>query len=102
MDKAQIKRISKYESLLNEASDALAKLSEALDGYSAIQSHFGSLAKYLESQQWRKDVADDEAGKLPCDLKRGVLSQDGIWNALEAQKELLEQMKELVKCNHIN
>ena len=26
--------------------------------------------------------ADDEAGLLPKDLKRGVLSEDGLWNLL--------------------
>ncbi len=30
----------------------------------------------------------DEAGKSPEKLKRGVLSQDGIWNMLERNKEL--------------
>ena len=32
----------------------------------------------------------DEAGKFPEKLKRGVLSEDGIWNMLERNKELLE------------
>lgn len=30
----------------------------------------------------------DEAGKFPEKLKRGVLSQDGIWNILERNREL--------------
>ena len=34
----------------------------------------------------------DEAGKFPEKLKRGVLSEDGIWNMLERNKELLEQI----------
>ncbi|MBP3197255.1 MAG: DUF4298 domain-containing protein [Butyrivibrio sp.] len=32
----------------------------------------------------------DEEGLLPRDLKRGVLSEDGIYDALERNKELVE------------
>jgi hypothetical protein len=34
----------------------------------------------------------DEAGKYPEKLKRGVLSQDAIWNMLERNRELLERI----------
>ena len=33
-------------------------------------------------------VAADEAGNLPPDLKRGVLSEDGIWNLLSDYREI--------------
>ena len=32
--------------------------------------------------------AADEAGNLPPDLKRGVLSEDGIWNLLSDYREI--------------
>ena len=41
------------------------------------------LKEYYESPQWREDFEADEAGKFPKDLKRGVLSEDGIYNLLE-------------------
>ena len=40
------------------------------------------LTDYYEGGQWRHDYELDEAGLLPKDLKRGVLSQDGVWNFL--------------------
>ena len=40
------------------------------------------LARYYSSAQWRADYALDEAGLLPASLKRGVLSQDGVYNFL--------------------
>jgi hypothetical protein len=40
------------------------------------------LSAYYGSNDWKQDYADDEAGRLPKDLKRGVLSEDGIWNLL--------------------
>ena len=44
-----------------------------------------------------KIFADDEAGLLPADLKRGVLSEDGIWNLLVDVRELDYLMKVTAK-----
>ena len=41
-----------------------------------------ALIDYYESGQWLKDYEADERGELPRNLKRGVLSQDGLWNLL--------------------
>ena len=37
------------------------------------------LSAYYRSDAWKRDFAADEAGLLPKDLKRGVLSEDGIY-----------------------
>ncbi|MBQ6410959.1 MAG: DUF4298 domain-containing protein, partial [Atopobiaceae bacterium] len=41
-----------------------------------------SLAGYLDSGAWAEDFARDEAGELPADLRRGVLSEDAAYDAL--------------------
>ena len=41
------------------------------------------LDEYYRSPLWREDFEADEAGELPEDLPRGVLSEDGIYNSLE-------------------
>ena len=41
-----------------------------------------ALLDYYESGQWLKDYEADEQGQLPPTLKRGVLSQDGLWELL--------------------
>lgn len=40
------------------------------------------LLDYYEGGQWLLDYQADERGELSKDLKRGVLSQDGLWNLL--------------------
>ena len=40
------------------------------------------LLRYYEGGQWLLDYRADERGELPRDLKRGVLSEDGVWNLL--------------------
>ena len=45
-----------------------------------------TLTDYYESEDWLSDFELDETGRLPKDLKRGVLSEDGVWELLEALK----------------
>ena len=40
------------------------------------------LLDYYEGGQWLRDYELDEQGGLPTGLKRGVLSQDGVFNLL--------------------
>ncbi|MBR0106297.1 MAG: DUF4298 domain-containing protein [Lachnospiraceae bacterium] len=49
----QIERITHYETLLNEASDALALLGDALEGYRAVQGKIRELDAYYGSDEWR-------------------------------------------------
>lgn len=45
------------------------------------------LMRYYDSGQWLQDYQLDEAGLLPPTLKRGVLSQDGVYNFLTELKK---------------
>ena len=92
--KEQLQRIRQMERHLDRASAALKRLSSALDIYEEAQADIAALASYYGSDDWKQDFAADEAGLLPKDLKRGVLSEDGIWNLLEAHRELQERMKD--------
>ena len=75
------------------AASALKRLSSALDKYEEAKADIAALASYYGSDDWKQDFADDEAGRLPKDLKRGVLSEDGIWNLLEEYRELQNRIK---------
>lgn len=84
----QIERIKEMELRLERAAAAVMELSAALDKYEAVQEDIKVLDEYYGSNEWKQDFADDEAGLLPADLKRGVLSEDGIWNLLSDAREL--------------
>ena len=73
---------------MERAATAVMELSAALENYEAVQEDIAALNQYYGSEVWKQDFAADEAGLLPADLKRGVLSEDGIWNLLEDAKEL--------------
>ena len=86
--KKQLARIRQMERRFRAVSTALKRLNAALDKWEAVQDDIAALSEYYSSQEWRKDFEDDEAGLLPEDLKRGVLSEDGLWNLLDSCKEL--------------
>lgn len=97
----QTERITLMESYLDEAKITLKAYSESLRAYREIQPKLGELAEYYAGEDWRRDFEDDEAGKLPHDLKRGVLSEDSVYDVLsdnrELQAETLETMAEILR-----
>ena len=66
----QIRRIMYYEDMMHQAENGSVDQLKAL-------------SEYYSSDAWKRDYAADEAGLLPKDLKRGVLSEDGIYALLE-------------------
>ena len=93
----QLARIQQMEQSLDRASAAVMELSAALDKYQEAQEALSALNVYYGSEDWRKDFAADEAGLLPRDLKRGVLSEDAIWNMLEDNRTLRTRMEECLR-----
>jgi len=89
----RIERIKQMEACLEYASAAVKELSVALEKYEEAREAIRTLDKYLGSRQWKQDCKADEEGKLPKELKRGVLSEDGIWNVLEESRRLDEIIK---------
>ena len=88
----QIERIERMERNLERATNALRVLNDALDEYEAVQEALHELNSYYGSDTWKQDFSDDEQGRLPNTLKRGVLSEDAIWNVLEDYRALKERL----------
>ena len=88
----RIERISHMEGLLDKSTEVIHRLEQALEDFAALQPNIAELEAYYTSPQWRKDFKADEAGKLPKDLKRGVLSEDEIWDLLEDYQRLKEMI----------
>ena len=67
----RIERVERYERLFDEAVA------------SPDPEKLRLLEAYYTSGEWREDYEADERGELPPDLKRGVLSQDALYDLLE-------------------
>ena len=85
----QIERIKWMEQRFNQALAAIKDGSPV--SLKAVKEDVAELSKYYGSELWKLDFAADEAGELPPYLKRGVLSEDGIWNLLSDYREILER-----------
>ena len=77
-----IERIRQMEQLHDFILEAQKDQHISHEKSSRIQEAIRILAEYYASDEWKQDYANDEAGLFPKDLKRGVLSEDGIWNTL--------------------
>ena len=82
----QIERIKWMEQRFNKALAAIKD--ESAVSLKAIKEDVAELSKYYGSDLWKLDFAADEAGILPQDLKRGVLSEDGILNLLSDYRDI--------------
>ena len=84
----RIERIKYMEQLFEKARSVIYDNNANKKDLSAIQSVICTLADYQNSGLWLSDYAADENSELPKDLKRGVLSQDGLYNLL-CENEIL-------------
>ena len=82
----QIERIKWMEQRFDKTLTAIKD--KSADSLNAIKEDVAELSKYYGSELWKLDFAADEAGRFPSGLKRGVLSEDGIWNLLSDYREL--------------
>ncbi len=89
---ADITRIREMEQRLTRAMKVVRAMDSTLNAFELVQGDIRTLDEYYGSDDWKADHAADEAGLLPPTLKRGVLSEDGIWNLLEDNKDLLRRM----------
>lgn len=94
MEQTQLERIQSMEQALNEATSVVEALQEALARYEAVLPQFRALEGYYEGPLWRRDYDDDNAGKLPADLPRGVLTEDALYDLLCDHDQLRRDMKQ--------
>jgi hypothetical protein len=77
-----IRRIQRMEAAFDRLSQAIAQNPASLFSDRRLIARRKRLLRYYEGGGWMADYRRDERGELPTDLKRGVLSEDGLWNLL--------------------
>ncbi|MBR3291920.1 MAG: DUF4298 domain-containing protein [Bacteroidales bacterium] len=95
MNEFTIQRIAAMEAAFDRTDLAVRMLESALDTYETVKVDIDRLTDYLESGAWREDFEADEAGLVPGGLKRGVLSEDGLYNLLADIVRVNEHLQEL-------
>jgi hypothetical protein len=80
-------RVAFYEKIYDELKAVPAEAGLKI-GAEEIRLKLALLDEYYTSGEWLEDYEADEAGLLPKDMKRGVLSQDGLYDLLEEWRDL--------------
>ena len=87
----RIRRITEMESRYDRVRHALRASGACPDRLDSVRGDIQALSAYYEGPLWREDFEADEAGLLPQDLKRGVLSEDGVYDLLSEYDTLKKQ-----------
>ncbi len=78
----QIERIARYEALFDRLREMTGEISGCPGRIAEIEADVRALSEYYTGKEWREDYEADEKGLLPKTLKRGVLSEDGVYDLL--------------------
>lgn len=90
--------IKKYENILDKTQEKVDELNDLLEDMLENFDDFKELVEYYHSERWHEDREDDDVhGLMPKDLKRGILSEDAIYNLIVDYYDALELAKELRK-----
>lgn len=92
---SSVKRVEEMEKLLDECASAVRDLSAQLERMEALKSSMTKLYKYYGSEKWHNDRDADVRGELPNDLRRGVLSEDLIYDNITDTRDAAIKMLEL-------
>ena len=84
----QIERIRKMEEIMDRVQNAVRQCQDAMQNFADLEDEIDELNTYYMDGAWREDYEADEKGKIPKDLKRGVLSQDTLFDLLEETDRL--------------
>ncbi len=82
----RINRIIHMEKCFDELLEAQGLNLESIFTDNKLKKRYETLQEYYENGLWLQDYECDERGELPKDLKRGVLSQDALYNLLSEIK----------------
>lgn len=75
----RVERVTEMETLFDRLCSVVYGNS---DDIAQIKDDISKLDKYYAGSLWKADFEADEKGLLPHALKRGVLSEDGVYNLL--------------------
>ena len=90
----RVERIKKMEAKLDDVTPKIRAFEESLNNMKAVFEDMKILSDYY-SNEWKKDYEADEEGKIPKDLKRGVLGQDTLYDLFNDYYQIGNDMKEL-------
>lgn len=87
--------ISEMEAILNNHSSRIRELDETVEYLKNNIEDFNRLVDYYHSEQRQEDLRADDNGLIEEKLKRGVLSEDAIYDLISDYYQTCVNMLEL-------
>ena len=91
----KVKRIKEMEQILEESTEIFVNVNKSLDELEKSMKKYNKLDKYYSSENWFIDEEAYREGKLPEDLKCGVLSEDLAYNLFIENNNIAIRMLEI-------
>ena len=85
-----IKRVTEMEGYFDLLQEILNHSPKRIADEPQINEIYQKLVRYYESKDWIDDFEADERGEFPDSLKRGILSEDGIYNLIFEINEFMD------------
>lgn len=89
-------RVARNSSRLQSVEEAIKQAETGIDMLLGQWENICTLNDYLDSGEWQADFEAEERGEISKLIPRGVLSEDGLYNALDRLQDLLGQMASIV------
>ncbi|MBR6609606.1 MAG: DUF4298 domain-containing protein [Oscillospiraceae bacterium] len=89
--KSTIDRIKNMEAVFDFLQKMVREKTVSVCKEDWFRIHLNNLLYYYENGQWLADYQLDEQGRIPGNLKRGVLSEDGVYNFITDISEYIDK-----------
>lgn len=87
--------IEEMEKILDNHNDKINELNKILKYLKDNKNDYDKLIEYYYSEQRENDLKDDNDNKIDNKLKRGVLSEDSIYNLISDYYQACVDMLEI-------
>ena len=89
-------RVARNSSRFKSVEQAIEQAEVGIDMLLDQWENICILNEYLDSGEWLQDFEADERGEISKLIPRGILSEDGLYNALDRLQDVLGQMASIV------
>ena len=91
----RIARIKHLEQNYDECNISIEEFKDQIKKFKSIYPKIAELNEYYNDGSFLEDYKMDEKGQIPQDLKRGILSEDAIYDLLMEFDKIDQSIKEL-------
>ena len=77
-----VERIKEMEEKLNDSVKTIKEFEKVLEEFVKVQKVINKVSEYYGSENWFNDIEEYDSGKVPKDVKAGILSEDMAYDML--------------------